>query len=70
MSFRDRLHALLAADQKFQANEWALADDILAMPEMQAVKAALAVCLESFDWFKYDWAPENLPESVIEWVLS
>jgi hypothetical protein len=71
--FRDAIAAAVHLPGVSEANRsWLQANDVLAMPEMIAIRRALRADDEwcCVDCFK-DWAEKyDLPESVIAWVLD
>ncbi len=55
------------------ADEWTCAEAILAMPEMQAIKRTILSLTDlgaSDDESRARLAALNVPESIVEWVLS
>lgn len=43
---------------------------VMSMPEMDEVRAALRMCWETFDWFRYDWAQDHLSGTVMNWIAG
>lgn len=61
--------AITSLDLADNASNRAIANEILTMPEMEAIHAALNYALDCSDWFGYDyWPYADIPESVRQWL--